>query len=191
MVNTVGVLALQGDFQKHATIINDLGSRAVEVRYPGQLTELDGLIVPGGESTTMSLQLDSSGLRPAIIEFAKNKPLMGTCAGLILLAHQTAGDKVTSLGILDLTVGRNAWGRQVHSLVDAIKIEVDGTTATLSALFIRAPKILDMGPTVEVLATLGDEPVMIRQDKHLGMAFHPELTNDNMIHKLFMRAITS
>ncbi len=188
MVNSVGVLALQGDFHKHSAMLQDLGCNAVDVRYPDQLAGLDGLIVPGGESTTMSMQLDSSGLRPAIAEFANERPVMGTCAGLILLARDAQSAKVEGLGILDLVVGRNKWGRQVHSFIEQLDIAVDGLLTTVSAVFIRAPKILQLGPSVEVLAKLGEEPVMIRQGQHLGMAFHPELTNDTTIHKLFLRA---
>lgn len=190
MVKTVGVLALQGDFHKHVLMLNDLGCNTVEVRYPDQLQNLDGLIVPGGESSTMSMQLDSSGLRPAIIEFAGDKPVMGTCAGLILLARDAGSEKVTGLGIFDLEVGRNQWGRQVHSFIDRVDIHANGQSAAFPAVFIRAPKILQTGPSVEVLATLDGEPVMIRQGQHLGMAFHPELTNDTSIHELFLRAIT-
>ncbi len=189
MVATVGVLALQGGFARHQAMLADLGCRSVAVRYPADLEQLDWLILPGGESTTISRQLDASGLREAITTFAGEKPVMGTCAGLIMMSRESASDQVHSLGLLDLKVERNGWGRQVHSFTTTLPIQLNGHSESVPAIFIRAPRINSLGPEVEVLATIEGEPVLVRQGRHLGATFHPELGSDTRVHKLFMQAI--
>ncbi len=191
MVATIGVLALQGGFARHQVILEELGCRSVAVRYPADLEQLDGLIIPGGESTTISRQLDASGLRAAIITFAGEKPVMGTCAGLIMMSREPASDQVHSLGLLDLVVERNGWGRQVHSFTVTLPVQFNGHSEKVPAVFIRAPRISSLGPDVEVLATIEGEPVLVRQGRHLGATFHPELGADTRIHKLFLQAIQS
>ncbi|MEE9465893.1 MAG: pyridoxal 5'-phosphate synthase glutaminase subunit PdxT [Candidatus Neomarinimicrobiota bacterium] len=191
MVATVGVLALQGGFARHQAMLEDLGCRSVAVRYPDDLQRLDGLIIPGGESTTISRHLDSGGLREPVAAFAGEKPVMGTCAGLIIMSREPASEQVHSLGLLDLTVERNGWGRQVHSFTVTLPVLLNGHSEKLPAVFIRAPRIGSLGPDVEVLATIEGEPVLVRQGRHLGATFHPELGSDTRIHKLFMQAIQS
>ncbi len=189
MVNTVGVLALQGDFARHRDMLVSLGCRVRAVRYASDLEGLAGLVIPGGESTTISKQLDRGRLREAVSAFAGGRPVMGTCAGLILMARESSDSRVNSLNLLDVVVSRNSWGRQVHSFTTSVEVQLNGRHDTVPAVFIRAPRILKVGPEVEVLARLKDEPVLVRQGPHVGAAFHPELTNDTSIHRLFLEAL--
>jgi 5'-phosphate synthase pdxT subunit len=172
----VGILALQGDVREHAAVLADLDTESRPVRTPADLDLVDALIMPGGESTTMSLLLDSSGLRVPIGErLADGMPAFGTCAGLILLAQQ--------FGVIDLTVRRNGYGRQVDSF--ETDIDVDGV-GTVHAIFIRAPVVERAGPDVQTLAAVDDRPVLCRANNVLVAAFHPELTGDTRIHQLFV-----
>ena len=189
MVNTVGVLALQGDFVRHQDMLVSLGCRVRAVRYTSDLEGLDGLVIPGGESTTISKQLDRSHLREAVSSFARERPVMGTCAGLILMARDPSDSRVNSLNLLDVVVSRNSWGRQVHSFTTPLEVQLNGRHDTVPAVFIRAPRIQEVGPEVEVLARIKNEPVLVCQGRHLGAAFHPELTNDTSIHRLFLEAL--
>ncbi|UCH62207.1 MAG: pyridoxal 5'-phosphate synthase glutaminase subunit PdxT [Fidelibacterota bacterium] len=191
MVNTIGVLALQGDFTRHREMLVSLGCRARAVRYVSDLEDLAGLVIPGGESTTISKQLDRSHLREAVSSFARERPVMGTCAGLILMAREPSDNRVKSLNLLDVAITRNSWGRQVHSFTTPVKVQLNGRHDTVPAVFIRAPRIHEVGPEVEVLARIEDEPVLVRQFPHMGIAFHPELTNDTSIHRLFLEALPS
>lgn len=186
MVTTVGILALQGDFARHERALARLELASRQVRYPDELDGLAALIIPGGESTTISKQLSSSGLRSEIVAFARQRPVMGTCAGLILMARKSGDPQVEPLGLLDLEISRNGWGRQVHSFRTTLTANIDGDRADLPAIFIRAPRIVAIGPEVEVLAELEGDPVLVRQGHHLAMSFHPELTSDARIHSLFM-----
>jgi 5'-phosphate synthase pdxT subunit len=186
-VLTVGVLGLQGDFREHLRVLARLGVSARDVRKPGDLDGLDGLILPGGESTTIARLLKESGLWDEIRERGQNGlPLYGTCAGLILLAKEILEGRPEGLGLLDITVDRNAYGRQVDSFEADLEIQGIGP---FHAVFIRAPKVIRWGPDVEVLAEYDDSPVLLRQDHILGSSFHPELTDDTRIHEYFLQLV--
>lgn len=170
---TVGVLALQGDFEAHARILRELGAVPREVRTPAELDGIDALVIPGGESTTMTLGIEREGLAEPLRELvAAGKPVLGTCAGLIMLDRD-------HLGALDVTTRRNAFGRQLRSF--ETDLEIDG--AAVRAVFIRAPWVEEAGEGVEVLAEVDGHPVAVRQGNILAVAFHPELTGDARIHR--------
>ena len=171
----VGVLAVQGNFREHAAMLSRLGAEAVEVRKPEQLEGLDGLIVPGGESTTFMRLMRLYGLDEAITRFAG--PILGTCAGMIVLDDE-------HLALIDITVDRNAYGRQVASF--EADVELAGDDAPLRGVFIRAPRLRAAGPDVEVLAELDGAPVLLRDGRVIVAAFHPELTDDLRVHELFL-----
>jgi pyridoxal 5'-phosphate synthase pdxT subunit len=175
----IGVLAVQGNFREHAAMLRRLGADVVEVRKPQELEGLDGLVVPGGESTAIARLIDVYGLEGAIREF--DRPVFGTCAGLIMLDRD-------HLGLVDLTVQRNAYGRQVASFETDLALA--GDDEPLRGVFIRAPRIEQIGPEVEVLAELDGEPVLVRQGRFLAATFHPELTDDARVHELFLDAVT-
>ena len=182
----IGVLALQGDFSLHARAIARCGAQAVEVRKPEQLAELDGLIIPGGESTTLLKLMDAWGFVPALEAFHRGgKPIFGTCAGLILLARGVEGPRQFSLGLIDVAVERNAYGRQRESFEAQGTVRLDDTPVQLEMVFIRAPRIRRIGPGVKVLAEHRGEPVMARQDRVLVATFHPELTDSTAVHQYF------
>jgi 5'-phosphate synthase pdxT subunit len=171
----IGVLAVQGNFREHASMLRRLGAEPVEVRKPEQLEELDGLVIPGGESTAIARLVRLYGLEEAICAF--ERPLFGTCAGMILLDRN-------HLGVLDLEVSRNAYGRQVASF--EADLELAGEDEPLRGIFIRAPRVAAVGPEVEVLAELDGEPVLLREGRVLVAAFHPELTDDTRVHERFL-----
>jgi 5'-phosphate synthase pdxT subunit len=175
----VGVLAVQGNFREHAAMLRGLGADVVEVRKPEQLDGLDGLVIPGGESTTILKLASLYGLDDAIRRFAA--PVFGTCAGMILLDRD-------HLGLADLVVDRNAYGRQVASF--EADLELEGEERPFRGVFIRAPRVRDVGPQVEVLAELDGEPVLLRDGRVLVAAFHPELTDDSRIHRQFLDLVT-
>jgi pyridoxal 5'-phosphate synthase pdxT subunit len=182
----IGVLAVQGDFEAHGRMLERLHGRPVWLRRPADLAGVDGVILPGGESTTMLKFLEEEGLESAIGEFAaRGGPIFGTCAGTILLAREVRNPPQRSLGLLDAEVSRNAYGRQiaseVRSEVTCLKDE------PMEMVFIRAPIIESVGPSVEVLASLGGKPVLVRQENILAATFHPELTADTTVHELFLR----
>jgi 5'-phosphate synthase pdxT subunit len=188
----VGVLALQGDVGEHMAVLADLGALPVEVRRPEHLAAVDGLILPGGESTTISLLLESSGLGVALAErLHDGMPSFGTCAGMILLAAEVVDGRPdqAGFGAIDISVRRNAFGRQVDSF--ETDLEVDGVPGgPVPAVFIRAPVVERTGPGVEVLATIPGEPaqpVVCREGPVLVAAFHPELTGDSRLHELFLK----
>jgi 5'-phosphate synthase pdxT subunit len=184
----VGVLALQGAFNKHIQALIQLGVEPVEVKTPKDLYIVQGLIIPGGESTVMSNLLKINNLNRSIIEFAKEKPLFGTCAGLILMAKNAFSEKVISLDLLDIEVHRNAYGRQSESFLKSINVSF--LKDSFEALFIRAPKITNiLSSKVEVLAYLNKTPIFVRQGKHMGACFHPELTNNLSIHRYFLDSL--
>jgi len=174
----IGVLALQGNFREHAATLRRLGAEAVEVRKPEQLRGLDGLVVPGGESTTFLRLMRLYGLDAAIRSF--EQPVFGTCAGMIVLDRD-------HLGLVDVAVDRNAYGRQVASF--EADLELAGEEAPLRGVFIRAPRVRDVGEDVEVLAEHDGEPVLVRQGRFLVASFHPELTEDTRVHKLFLEGV--
>ncbi|HEY7353887.1 MAG TPA: pyridoxal 5'-phosphate synthase glutaminase subunit PdxT [Terriglobales bacterium] len=180
----IGVLALQGDFDAHRKRLEDLGAEVVLVKKPEQLDELEGLVIPGGESSTFLKLLGDSGFEK-LKEFVRAKPTFGTCAGAILLATQVENPPQTGLGALDIAVRRNAYGRQLDS---SIREGIFRGTP-IEMVFIRAPKIERLGPGVEVLATEGKDPVVVRQGKIMVATFHPELSNDPRIHQEFLNLV--
>ena len=182
----IGVLALQGDFALHARALGRCGAEAVEVRKPDELAGLDGLIIPGGESTTLLKLMDAWGFVPALEKLhAAGTPIFGTCAGLILLAREVENPRQFSLGAIDVTVERNAYGRQRESFEARGTARLDGRPVELDMVFIRAPRIRRLGPGVESLAELRGETVMARQGNVLVATFHPELTDDLSVHRYF------
>ncbi len=174
----VGVLALQGDFEAHVKIVESLGARAREVRVPADLEGLDALIIPGGESTVMTLGIEREGLAEPLRELAARIPVLGTCAGMIMLDRN-------HLGVLDVTAERNAFGRQLHSFETALELEgVPG--GPVHAVFIRAPWVSEHGSGVEVLGQVDGHPVAIRQGHVLAVSFHPELSGETRLHRLLL-----
>ena len=190
---TVGVLALQGDFQAHCVRLAQLGARAVEVRYANQLLDVQGLVLPGGESTTNLILLDEEGLWDCLLEFAREKPMLGTCAGAILLARQVVNPAQRSMAAIDIQIERNAYGRQVDSSIRVVEPEPAFSDRTskgaLEAVFIRAPIIRSVGPEVTVLLKDGDDPILVEQGRHLAATFHAELTADVRLHELFLSKV--
>jgi 5'-phosphate synthase pdxT subunit len=183
----IGVLAVQGNFREHLAVLRRLGVEAVEVRLPHQLDGLDGLVVPGGESTAIGRLVRIYGLEDALARF--HPPIFGTCAGMILLARE-AVDGVEGqplLGLIDLSVRRNGYGRQVASFEADLTLDEDA--APLRGVFIRAPRVVRLGPDVEVLAELDGDPVLVRQGRVLAAAFHPELTDDTRVHDVFLEMV--
>jgi 5'-phosphate synthase pdxT subunit len=180
----VGVLALQGDFEAHAKILQRLGAAAREVRTPAQLEGLDALIIPGGESTVMTLGIEREGLGDPLRDLARSgTPVLGTCAGMIMLDRG-------HLGVLDIEARRNAFGRQLHSF--EADLDVTGVTgAPVHAVFIRAPWVADTGPEVEVLADVDGHPVAVREGNVIAVSFHPELTGEMRLHELLLAAVSA
>ena len=188
----IGVLALQGDFALHTRALARCGAdvEVVEVRKPEQLGDLDGLIIPGGESTTLLKLMDAWGFVPAIEKFhAGGRPIFGTCAGLILLARDVTGPRQFSLGLIDVGVERNAYGRQRESFEAAGAADLEGRSAPIEMVFIRAPRIRRVGEGVRTLARHAGEPVMAREGTVLVATFHPELTDDPTVHRYFCRMV--
>ena len=180
----IGILAVQGDFAAHARVLGSLGATPVEVRAVDDLADLDGLVIPGGESTTISKAIERDGLEDAIRAHSEaGRPVLGTCAGMIMLDRD-------HLGLMDTVARRNAFGRQLHSF--EAELEVDGLgREPIRAVFIRAPWIDEHGPDVEVLASYDGHPVVVREGTLLASAFHPELTDDSRLHALFMAMVTA
>ncbi len=205
----IGVLAIQGDYAAHAAALAEAGATAVLVRTAAELAGsgaglagssgpdgssglaeragLDGLVMPGGESTTMLKFLERGGLFDALRTFAERRPVFATCAGCILLAREVRNPAQRSLGVLDVAVERNAYGRQNESAILSLETRLEG--GALEAVFIRAPRIVDAGPRVEVLAERDGFPVLVRQDGLLAATFHPELSRDRRVHAYFVRMI--
>lgn len=182
-MKTCGILALQGDFAAHAKAVERAGGIAVEIRTPTELALCDGLIIPGGESSTMLKLLAFEGLTEPIQRFAASKPVYGSCAGAILLAQEVSHPAQASLGLMDISVERNAYGRQIDSRISHVKI--DGETE-LEAVFIRAPIIRRVGAGVTTVGRYQDNPVWVEQGRLMATTFHPELTNDNRVHERFL-----
>jgi 5'-phosphate synthase pdxT subunit len=178
---TVGVLALQGDFAAHRAVLEGLGAHVREVRVPADLAGLDGLVIPGGESTTMTLGIEREGLAEPLRAFHRaGRPILGTCAGLIMLDRG-------HLGILDLTAERNAFGRQVHSFEEDVDLGLAG--GPVRAVFIRAPWVAEHGPGVEVLAAVDGHPVAVREGTVLAISFHPEISGDPRVHEWLLALV--
>jgi 5'-phosphate synthase pdxT subunit len=190
---TVGVLALQGDFREHVAMLELIGADTVEVRTPDELSRVDALVIPGGESTTIGRLATMYGLiEPIRARCAQGMPVFGTCAGMIFLSSSTVGRHQPQLGVLDATVERNAFGRQIDSF--EADLEVVGLDEPVHAVFIRAPWIHKIGGDVDVLASVVDEnevehPVLVRQGRILASSFHPELTHDVRLHQMFVDMI--
>ena len=180
----IGVLALQGAFQVHATRLAELGAETLLVRKPEDLDGLDGLIIPGGESTTFLKHLERAGFYDALNTFVRERPTFGTCAGCILLAREVLNPPQRSFGVLDAAVERNAYGRQNDS---SIRLEPSALPGgPLEAVYIRAPRLRDPGPEVQTLATRDGDPTLVRQGDLLAATFHPELSDDRRVHELFL-----
>jgi 5'-phosphate synthase pdxT subunit len=192
-MKTVGVLALQGDFAAHGAALERAGAAPVYVREREQLAVLDGLIIPGGESTTMLKLLGYDGLLDALVEFGRHKPVFGTCAGAILMASHVLSPAQESLGLMDLDIERNAYGRQIDSRVAVLEPEPEfqerTTPGKLEAVFIRAPVIRRVGGGTKVLAWYAGDPVLVENGAHLAATFHPELTRDTRVHALFLEKL--
>ena len=171
----IGVLAVQGNFREHAAVLRRLGAEPVEVRTANELVGLDGLVIPGGESTTFMRLMRLYGLDEAVRRF--RGPVLGTCAGMIVLGRE-------HLGLVDVEVARNGYGRQVASF--EADLDLEGEAEPLRGVFIRAPRVRDAGPGVEVLAELDGDPVLLREGRFLVASFHPELTNDTRVHERFL-----
>jgi 5'-phosphate synthase pdxT subunit len=180
----IGVLALQGAYQAHALTLQKLGASTKLVRLPSDLEGIDGLIMPGGESTTMLKFLEQRGFFDVLKDFVHSTPTFGTCAGVILLAKDVTNPAQRSLGALDVTVERNSYGRQIDSTIEHSQSTLPG--GPLEMVFIRAPRITRTGTEVETLATRDSDPVLVRQDHILAATFHPELGHDPRVHQLFL-----
>ena len=174
----IGILSVQGDFREHAEVLRRLGADPVEVRKPEELADVDGLVIPGGESTAIMRLIRIYGLEEALRRF--DRPVFGTCAGMILLDRG-------HLGLVDVLVSRNAFGRQVASF--EADLELAGDEEALRGVFIRAPRVAEAGPEVEVLAQLNGEPVLLRDGRYLVASFHPELTEDTRVHERFLEMV--
>lgn len=188
----VGVLALQGAFSKHLDMLKKIGAPCLEVRTSKDLAECRGLIIPGGESTTMTKLLQETGLFGDIQEFSREKPIFGTCAGLILMSKEVIADAcLQPFHILDVALERNAFGRQAESFSTVVEVALkNAKPLPFPALFIRAPRIQRCGSGVKVLARYGGEPILIREGNHLGATFHPELSNNPLIHEYFLSLLS-
>ena len=189
---TIGVLALQGDFDAHRRRLEELGANVVLVKKPEQLDEIDGLVIPGGESGTFLKLLGEEGFEK-LKQFVRLKPTFGTCAGAILLASEVENPTQAGLGAIDIRIRRNAYGRQVDSSIREgllLQNSLDDKTASpLEMVFIRAPKIERVGPGVEVIATEGTDPVAVRQGTAMAATFHPELSDDTRVHQAFLELV--
>jgi pyridoxal 5'-phosphate synthase pdxT subunit len=187
----IGVLALQGDFDAHRRRLEELGAEVVLVKKPEQLDEIEGLVIPGGESGTFLKLLGENGFEK-LKEFVKAKPTFGTCAGAILLAKEVENPEQAGLGAIDIRIRRNAYGRQLDSSIRHGRFmpETSGNSP-LEMVFIRAPRIERVGPTVEVIATEGEDPVAVRQGRVMAATFHPELSGDTRLHKAFLDLVTN
>ncbi len=182
----IGVLALQGDFDAHRRRLEELGAKVVLVKKPEQLDHIDGLVIPGGESGTFLKLLGSAGFEK-LKQFVRVKPTFGTCAGAILLASEVENPKQVGLGALNIRIRRNAYGRQIDSSIREGKfLRGPASESPLEMVFIRAPKISHVGEGVEVLATEGTDPVVVRQGRAMAATFHPELSEDTRVHRIFL-----
>jgi 5'-phosphate synthase pdxT subunit len=186
----IGVLAIQGDFDAHRRRLEDLGAEVVLVRKPEQLDAIDGLVIPGGESGAFLKILGEQGFQK-LKEFVRLKPTFGTCAGAIMLAREVTNPPQPGLGALDICIRRNAYGRQTDSSIRHGMLREGTAASPLEMVFIRAPKIEQVGPGIEVLATEGDDPVAVRQGNAMAATFHPELSPDTRVHQAFLNLVSS
>jgi pyridoxal 5'-phosphate synthase pdxT subunit len=183
----IGVLAIQGDFDAHALALREAGAEPVLVRKREHLESVEGLVIPGGESTTFLKFLERDGFLEALREFVRNKPSFGTCAGCILLAKEVRHPAQESLGVLDIAVERNAYGRQIDSVIEMADTKLDG--GPMELVYIRAPRIVRSGPEVEVLAERDGFPVLVEQGQVMAATFHPELSADRRVHRRFVEMV--
>ena len=190
MVRKVGVLALQGNYIQHKRMLDNLGINNILVQYPRELEKCDLLIIPGGESTTISKLIERNKFRKPIMNFAQINSVFGTCAGMILLSSTKEANNLKPLGVMDFKAKRNAYGRQVNSFSGNLHLEFDNSN-NFKALFIRAPKVSNLGKGIKILATYKKEPVMISDGRHFATTFHPEIGNDVRIHKYIMEQINA
>ena len=184
---TIGVLAIQGDYEAHKARLEQLGAKVVLVRKPEQLDAIDAIVIPGGESSTFLNFLSEHGFLEKLREFVRTKPTFGTCAGAILLAKDVENPPQSSLGALDIRIRRNAYGRQIDSSIREAQTKLEG--GPLEMVFIRAPRIVTTGKNVQVLATAGDDPVLIREGNIMAATFHPELSPDTRVHAEFLKLV--
>ena len=184
----IGVLALQGNFSMHQKMLTRLDIPSILVKYPHELEKCDGLIIPGGESSVISKLIDSHELRDPLLEFAKTNSIFGTCAGMILLSSTENTPNINPLFIMDFTVTRNAWGRQIFSFSKEIHVDLAGGIK-LMATFIRAPKVVKISDSIQVLSTLNEEVILISDGSHLASSFHPEFGIDTQIHNHFIKLV--
>ncbi len=184
---TIGVLAIQGDYEAHMARLKQLGAEVTLVRKPEQLDNIDGIVIPGGESSTFLNFLAEHGFLEKLRDFVSTKPTFGTCAGAILLAKEVENPPQASLGALDIRIRRNAYGRQLESSIQDAQTKLGAQP--LEMVFIRAPKIVSTGKEVEVLATAKGDPVLVRQGKVMASTFHPELSNDTRVHQEFLKLV--
>ena len=185
----IGVLAIQGDFDAHAIALREAGAEPVLVRKADQLSDVEGLIIPGGESTTFLKFLERDGFLHALEDFVRTKPTFGTCAGCILLAKEVTRPAQQSLGVLDIAVERNAYGRQIDSVIETSPTALEG--GPMELVYIRAPRIVKAGPGVKVLAGREGFPVLVEQNHIMAATFHPELSTDRRIHQRFVELVRS
>ena len=184
----IGVLALQGNVTMHQNMLSKLDVPSILVKYPHELEKCDGLIIPGGESTTMSKLINSHGFRLPLIEYAKNNSIFGTCAGMILLSSTEGNDNLSPLNIMDFCVARNAWGRQIFSFTKEVTIDLSERVEYL-ATFIRAPKVTTISGSIKVLSKLNNEVILLSDGMHLASSFHPEFGGDTQIHNYFINLV--
>ncbi len=184
---TIGVLAIQGDYEAHKARLEQLGATVVLVRKPEQLDSIDAIVIPGGESSTFLNFLSERGFLEKLREFVRTKPTFGTCAGAILLAKDVENPPQESLGALDVRIRRNAYGRQIDSSIREAQTKLEG--GPLEMVFIRAPRIVATGKNVQVLASAGDDPVLIREGNIMAATFHPELSPDTRVHQEFLKLV--
>jgi len=187
----IGILALQGDFNKHRLILEQLDLEPTLVQYPSDLDHVRGLIIPGGESTTMTKLMDRAGFYKAITTFANTNPVLGTCAGLIMMSNKAKDRRIKTLGLLDVDVERNASGRQIHSFCELLNVDINSKSQPIDATFIRAPKIVRYGRNVNVLATFSGSPCAVQSGLHLGLSFHPELNGVTIFHEFVFKKLVA
>ncbi len=186
---TIGILAVQGDFELHRRMLSGLKVEYILVRTPRDLEKCDGLIIPGGESTTFIKLLKSGDLFSALKKFGRKKAIMGTCAGLITLAHRATNFSLETLDLIDIDVARNAYGRQIDSFIDEINVNLNGKTSSFEGVFIRAPKIEKKGEGVKSIGFHKGDVVLAENKNVLVATFHPELTEDSRIHEFFLQKV--
>ncbi len=191
MKQVVGVLALQGAYDKHMTMLSSMGVESCKVRFPHELEDCCALIIPGGESTTMSLLIQQSDLYAALQHFAEQHPVMGVCAGAILMADSVGDHRVTPLNIMQVNIERNYFGRQLQSFSTELQLACDFEGQAYHAHFIRAPELVSRDENIEVLASYKNQSVLLRQGRHMMMSFHPELTDDDRVHRCWLQSFYS